>query len=140
MHEAFFGNVTIYGVAYLSIYQGDLTLDSSDITDWDVETAYDSKVEISGSDCAEAWDDNQILQEVRKSLESDGIKLTKDTYAEVKASITIEAEYSGYLSSGYFNGYDNFALDEGELTVDGGSGSVYADIVQYIPLTEADFH
>lgn len=140
MHEAFFGNVTIYGVAYLSIYQGDLTLDSSDITDWDVETAYDSKVEISGSDCAEAWDDNQILQEVRKSLESDGIKLTKDTYAEVKASITIEAEYSGYLSSGYFNGYDNFALDEGELTVDGGSGSVYADIEQYIPLTEADFH
>ena len=135
MHEAFFGNVTIYGVAYLSIYQGDLTLDSSDITDWDVETAYDSKVEISGSDCAEAWDDNQILQEVRKSLESDGIKLTKDTYAEVKAYITIEAEYSGY-----FNGYDNFALDEGELTVDGGSGSVYADIEQYIPLTEADFH
>lgn len=140
MHEAFFGNVTIYGVAYLSIYQGDLTLDSSDIADWDVETAYDSKVEISGSDCAEAWDDNQILQEVRKSLESDGIKLTKDTYAEVKASITIEAEYSGYLSSGYFNGYDNFALDEGELTVDGGPGSVYADIEQYIPLTEADFH
>lgn len=139
MHEAFFGNVTIYGVAYLSIYQGDLTLDSTDITDWDVETAYDSKVEISGSDCAEAWDDNQILQEVRKSLESDGIKLTKDTYAEVKASITIEAEYSGYFSSGYFNGYDNFALDEGELTVDGGSGSVYADIEQYIPLTEADF-
>ena len=139
MSEEFFGNVTIYGVAYISIYQGDLTLDDSDITDWDVETSYGSTVEISVSDCAEAWDDNQILQEVRKSLESVGIKLTKDTYAEVEASITIEAEYSGYFSPGYFNGYDNFALDEGELTVYGVPGSVYADIAQYIPLTEADF-
>lgn len=140
MREEFFGDITIYGYAYLSIYQGELTLDSSDITDWDVETAYGSKVEISGSDCAEAWDDNLVLQEVRKSLESEGIELTKDTYAEVEASITIEAEYSGYFSSGYFNGYDDFASEEGELTVDGGPGSVYADIEQYIPLTEADFH
>lgn len=140
MYEEFSGDVTIYGVAYLSIYQGELALDDSDITDWDVDATYGSDVEISGSDCAEAWDDKQILQEVRKSLESEGIKLTKDTYAEVEASITIEAGYSGYFSSGYFNGYDNFALDEGELTVDGGPGSVYANIEQYIPLTEADFH
>ena len=140
MYDEFYGDVTIYGVAYLSIYQGELALDDSDITDWDVEAHYGSEVEISSSDCAEAWDDAQILQEVRKRLVAKGIELTKDTYAEIVADIAIEAGYSGYFDSGYFNGYDDFAVEEGELNVDSGPGSVYAEIDQYIPLTEADFH